>query len=74
MSSTPPILLPSDKLAFSIAAAARAADFGRSTLYEALAAGQLKAVKLGRRTLILRAELQRFLDALPPARQATNAP
>lgn len=62
-----------DKLAYSIVEAARVAGIGRSTLYEALAAGELKAVKLGRRTLIPADELRRFLAALPPARPATDA-
>ncbi len=62
-----------EKFAFGIVDAARVAGIGRSTLYEALAAGELKAVKLGRRTLIPADELRRFIAALPPARPTTDA-
>ena len=37
----------------------------RSTVYEYLKAGQLDARKLGRRTLIMRASLDKFIDNLP---------
>jgi excisionase family DNA binding protein len=66
--------LTSDKLAYGVADAARVAGFGRSTLYEALASGSLRAVKLGRRTLIPVDELRRFLGTLPPARSAHVRP
>jgi excisionase family DNA binding protein len=65
-------LLP-EKVSYSIAEAVRAAGIGRSTLYEAMATGRLKAVKLGSRTLIPAVELRRFIDALPPARPVTGA-
>jgi excisionase family DNA binding protein len=41
--------------------------WSRSKLYELIAAGQLKAVKLGSRTLILHSELVRFLTTLSTA-------
>jgi excisionase family DNA binding protein len=62
-----------ERLAYGVAEAARAAGIGRSTLYEALASGELSARKLGRRTLIPADELRRFLAALPSARAASNA-
>ena len=37
----------------------------RSTLYELIAAGELKAVKVGRRTLIRHEELERYVRTLP---------
>ncbi len=40
---------------------------GRSTTYEALSAGHLRAVKLGARTLIDVAHGLAWLDSLPPA-------
>lgn len=61
------------KMALSIIEAAHIAGIGRSTLYEAMAAGELKAVKLGRRTLIPADELRRFIDALPAARPEPKA-
>ena len=39
----------------------------RSALYVAMKEGRLTARKCGRRTLILREELERFLQSLPAA-------
>ena len=41
--------------------------FSRSKAYSEIAAGRLRAVKLGRRTLILTDDLWRYLASLPPA-------
>ena len=49
----------------SIAEACRVAGIGRTKIYEAIASGSLKARKFGKRTIILRADLQSFLAALP---------
>ena len=47
----------------------------RSSIYRALAAGELVAVKRGRRTLILRESANRRLEALPKAKfRSTNGP
>jgi excisionase family DNA binding protein len=51
--------------AFNILEATRVAKVGRTALYEAIAAGQLRAVKRGRRTLILEKDLRQWLDRLP---------
>ena len=51
--------------AMSIVEAARRSGLGRSTLYEAIARGELKVRKAGRRSLILTADLQRWLSELP---------
>ena len=51
---------------FTVVQAAQVAGVGRSTLYQALAAGKLRARKLGRRTLILEHELRAWLEELPP--------
>jgi excisionase family DNA binding protein len=45
--------------------AVKASGISRSRLYEALKAGNLKARKAGRRTLIETAELKRFVADLP---------
>jgi excisionase family DNA binding protein len=37
---------------------------GRTTLYELIARGEIRAVKIGRRTLIPDEELQRFVATL----------
>ena len=52
----------------SVSEACRIAGIGRRTkIYEAIADGRLKARKFGKRTLILRADLQAFLASLPVA-------
>jgi excisionase family DNA binding protein len=38
---------------------------GRDTLYKVIRSGRLPARKIGRRTLILAADLERFLSSLP---------
>jgi excisionase family DNA binding protein len=55
-----------DLLAYTIAQAAEAAATGKTALYEALGSGELPARKRGRRTLILAADLRRWLKKLPP--------
>ena len=56
----------SDCLAVGIMEAARLAGVGRSTIYESINTGDLKARKAGRRTLILRDDLQAWLNSFPP--------
>jgi excisionase family DNA binding protein len=53
------------QLAYSILEACEAARIGRTNLYEALRSGQLRAVKRGKRTLILADDLQKWLESLP---------
>ena len=55
-----------DRLAYSIEEATEAANTGKTALYEALNSGELSARKRGRRTLILAADLRRWLEKLPP--------
>ncbi|GJE12078.1 helix-turn-helix domain-containing protein [Methylobacterium longum] len=52
--------------AYSVAEALQLANASRTTLYKAIATGHLRAVKRGRRTLILADDLKRWLEALPP--------
>ncbi|MHC2584185.1 helix-turn-helix domain-containing protein [Bradyrhizobium diazoefficiens] len=51
----------------SISEACAMAGIGRTKVYEAIATGSLKARKCGKRTLILRDDLRRFLASLPSA-------
>ena len=52
-------------LALPINAAAIRAGVGRWTIYGAVNTGALKARKAGRRTIILDADLQAWLNSLP---------
>jgi excisionase family DNA binding protein len=52
----------------SLPEAARIAGLGRTKLYEAISDGKLKARKVGKRTIILRADLHSFLRTLPVLR------
>ncbi len=54
-----------EKLAYSIREAVAAGGGSRTKLYEAIAAGALKARKRGRSTVILAADLSRYLESLP---------
>lgn len=49
----------------SIPEACAVAGVGRTKIYEAIEDGRLKARKLGKRTIILRTDLQDFLQTLP---------
>jgi excisionase family DNA binding protein len=52
-------------MAFTILEACKISKVGRSKLYIAVADGSLRARKLGKKTLILPADLERWLQALP---------
>jgi hypothetical protein len=54
-----------DPEGLSLAQASTVAGIGRTKLYEAINDGLLTARKFGKRTIILRGDLQRFLNALP---------
>jgi excisionase family DNA binding protein len=51
--------------ALSINAACKWASIGRSSIYQAIRRGELPIRKSGRRSLILTADLQRWLSELP---------
>jgi hypothetical protein len=56
-----------EPLALPLARATLVSGLSRSELYRRLAAGDLQAVKAGKRTLILAASLRAYLAGLPPA-------
>jgi excisionase family DNA binding protein len=64
---------PNTALAFTIAETSRRTGIGRTSLFEAIRQGRLKAVKAGARTLIRTEDLRAFLDSLPDARAGKAA-
>ena len=62
-------------LVHTIPEACSGAKIGRTALYEAIRSGALRAVKRGKRTLILDEDLRQWVCSLPQleAKAATNA-
>jgi excisionase family DNA binding protein len=56
-----------DAEALPVADATRVSGLSRSTLYRLLATGEVKAIKVGRRTLIVAETLRAYLAAAPVA-------
>ncbi len=52
---------PTQKLAYQIDEAARACGIGRTSLYELIGEGKLKAIRAAGRRLILREDLEAYL-------------
>jgi excisionase family DNA binding protein len=68
-STKPRCDLSLNQLAYSVLEACQAARVGRTNLYEAIRSGELRAVKYGKRTLILADDLRRWLESLPALTQ-----
>ena len=52
------------QLSFTIQETVQAIGIGRTKLYEYINSGQLKAKKIGKRTIVLKRDLDSFLDNL----------
>jgi excisionase family DNA binding protein len=55
-----------DRLAYSIAEACAVAGIRKTRLYKEIRSGDLRAVKIGGRTVILADDLRRWLNGRPP--------
>jgi hypothetical protein len=60
--------------AFSIQDFCRFAAVGRSKAYELIGDGVIGTRKIGRKTIILRGEAERFLQNLPMSREPADQP
>ena len=62
-----------EPIALKITEACTSAGIGRTSLYEAIKRGELRAVKRGRRTLILTDDLRRWIENLPAVERSSDA-
>lgn len=59
--------MPADRGAFDVNGFCAWAGIGRTTFYKEVNEGRLSIRKLGKKTVVVRTEAERWLNALPPA-------
>lgn len=57
---------PTDSLVLRVNDACRICSISRSELYRRIDSGDLEAVKVGRRTLVKKASVDKWIASLPP--------
>ncbi len=62
-----------DRLVDTVPAAAYRLSISHTKIYDEIKAGRLRAVKMGGRTLIARADQQAWLDSLPQLNTAAGS-
>jgi excisionase family DNA binding protein len=62
----------STPFAYTVPEACEISRIGRTSLYQAIRAGELRAVKRARRTLVLAEDLRRWLENLPSITSQTK--
>jgi hypothetical protein len=62
-----------EKLTHSIPDVCAAGNFGRTTAFGFIKTGALRAVKIGRRTVVLDEDFRAFLKSLPEAKPSAKA-
>jgi Helix-turn-helix domain len=60
--------MPEEKLAYQVDELNEILPLGRTKAWEEIAAGRLRARKIGRRTVVLAEDLRDYLASLPEAR------
>ena len=58
-------------IVYTVSEACAVARAGRTALYEAIRAGELRAVKRNRKTLVLADDLRRWVESLPALKART---
>lgn len=61
-----------ERIAYSVVEAARIAGIGRTGLYQLIHDGVIPVVKIGKRTLVRRSDLEAFMAALPTTRPSQS--
>jgi excisionase family DNA binding protein len=61
------------KEAFAVKGICRAYGISRETVYNEIRRGRLRALKLGKKTIVLKSDAEAWRDNLPPLKLAATA-